>query len=318
MTHPLRPRRPGRAARPGLAAAVTAVRRGQLVVLPTDTVYGVGVDAFDAEAVQRLLDAKGRGRDMPPPVLISADTTLEALATELPGLGDAAWSTQYWPGPLTIVCRQQPSLRWDLGETRGTVAVRMPDDERALELLGRTGPLAVSSANTTGQPAATNADDGRARCSAGGRGRSSTAARAPGAAASTIVDCTGDRPRILREGAISAAEIDRVLEDSGPSSSVDPRAELERRRPRPSRRRPRPSDRDRAGPCVSTSLVFLVAGVVSYLLCVVRPRAGDPLGRGRPGARPRRARDPDPVLRRGRDARRPRRRATWWPTTCRS
>ena len=109
----------------GLAAAVGAVRRGQLVVLPTDTVYGIGVDAFDAEGVQRLLDAKGRGRDMPPPVLVSATTTLDALASDLPGWVEGLIE-HFWPGPLTIVCRQQPSLRWDLGETRGTVAVRMP------------------------------------------------------------------------------------------------------------------------------------------------------------------------------------------------
>ena len=97
-------------------------------MLPTDTVYGLGVDAFEPDGVQRLLDAKGRGRDMPPPVLISSDTTLEALATELPGWASGLVE-HYWPGPLTIVCRQQPSLRWDLGETRGTVAIRMPDDE---------------------------------------------------------------------------------------------------------------------------------------------------------------------------------------------
>ena len=197
----------------GLAAAVTAVRRGQLVVLPTDTVYGVGVDAFDAAGVQRLLDAKGRGREMPPPVLISTSTTLEALATGLP-----TWATalveHYWPGPLTIVCRQQPSLRWDLGETRGTVAVRMPHDLGALDLLGRTGPLAVSSANLTGEPAATDADEAERMLGElvevildGGP--------SGGSAPSTIVDCTGERPRILREGAITEAELRTVLEGLG-------------------------------------------------------------------------------------------------------
>jgi L-threonylcarbamoyladenylate synthase len=197
----------------GLAAAVTAVRRGQLIVLPTDTVYGIGVDAFDADGVQRLLDAKGRGRDMPPPVLISSDTTLEALATDLP-----EWATglvaEYWPGPLTIVCRQQPSLRWDLGETRGTVAVRMPDDEAALELLGRTGPLAVSSANNTGHPAATNADDAEDML---GWAVEVVLDGGPsaGSVASTIVDCTGDQPRILREGAIGHWELSSTLEGLG-------------------------------------------------------------------------------------------------------
>jgi tRNA threonylcarbamoyl adenosine modification protein (Sua5/YciO/YrdC/YwlC family) len=204
----------------GVAAAVTAVRRGLLVVLPTDTVYGVGVDAFDAEGVQRLLDAKGRGRDMPPPVLISSATTLEALATELPGWAQEL-TAQYWPGPLTIVCRQQPSLRWDLGETRGTVAVRMPDDQAALDLLGRTGPLAVSSANITGEPAATDADEAERMLGDSvevildGGPRSGTAA-------STILDCTGTQPRILREGALSAAELAPVLEDLGTQLEVGP------------------------------------------------------------------------------------------------
>ena len=197
----------------GVAAAVAAVRRGQLVVLPTDTVYGVGADAFDAEAVQRLLDAKGRGRDMPPPVLISATTTLEALATDLPGwLGGL--TEHYWPGPLTIVCRQQPSLRWDLGETRGTVALRMPDHEAALELLGRTGPLAVSSANSTGAPAALDADEAESML---GWGVEVILDGGPsaGSAPSTILDCTGNEPRILREGSISASDLRAVLEGLG-------------------------------------------------------------------------------------------------------
>ncbi|MGH3370339.1 MAG: L-threonylcarbamoyladenylate synthase, partial [Nocardioidaceae bacterium] len=141
----------------GIAAAALAVQRGHLVVLPTDTVYGIGADAFDPASVRRLLAAKGRGRDMPPPVLVSAPTTLDALAVGVPSWARALIA-ELWPGPLTLVCRQQPSLQWDLGDTRGTVAVRMPDHPVALELLTRTGPLAVSSANRTGLPAATDAD----------------------------------------------------------------------------------------------------------------------------------------------------------------
>lgn len=197
----------------GLAAAVVAVRRGQLVVLPTDTVYGLAVDAFDADGVQRLLDAKGRGRDMPPPVLISTNTTLEALATDVPGWARGLVD-QFWPGPLTIVCRQQPSLRWDLGETKGTVAIRMPDHQGALDLLGRTGPLAVSSANNTGHPAATTADEAEEMLGwavevilDGGP--------SAGAVASTIVDCTGTRPRVLREGVITVAQLATALEGLG-------------------------------------------------------------------------------------------------------
>lgn len=193
----------------GLAAATTAIRSGELVVLPTDTVYGLGADAFDPVAVQRLLEAKGRGRQMPPPVLVGSPATLDALASELPEWAKVLVE-HYWPGPLTIVVRQQPSLQWDLGETRGTVAVRMPHDKTALELLARTGPLAVSSANLTGHPPATDADQAAEMLSAqvavildGGP----TAADVP----STIVDCTGSQPRVLRAGAISVEELRGAL-----------------------------------------------------------------------------------------------------------
>ena len=193
----------------GIAAATTAIRAGELVVLPTDTVYGLGADAFDPAAVRRLLDAKGRGRAMPPPVLVGAAATLDALASTVP-----SWARdlveQYWPGPLTLVLREQSSLQWDLGETRGTVAVRMPHDPVALELLGRTGPLAVSSANITGRPAATDADQAAEMLGAsvsvildGGP----TADDRP----STILDCTAERPRVLRVGAVPVAELRAVL-----------------------------------------------------------------------------------------------------------
>lgn len=211
----------------GLAAATTAIRAGELVVLPTDTVYGLGADAFDPVAVSRLLDAKGRGREMPPPVLVGSPATLDALAREVPSWARVLVDS-YWPGPLTIVVRQQSSLQWDLGETRGTVAVRMPHDRTALELLARTGPLAVSSANLTGRPAATDADqaaemlaDSVAVILDGGP----TADDRP----STIVDCTGAQPRVLRIGAISVEELRAVLEESevavaAPDDPEDPGA----------------------------------------------------------------------------------------------
>jgi L-threonylcarbamoyladenylate synthase len=197
----------------GIANAALAVQRGQLVVLPTDTVYGLGADAFDPEAVKRLLAAKGRGREMPPPVLVSAATTLDALAVGVPSYARALIDA-LWPGPLTIVCHQQPSLQWDLGDTRGTVAVRMPDHDVALELLSRTGPLAVSSANKTGEPAAVDADaaermlgelveiildDGPT----------------PGPEPSTIVDVTGQQGRVLRVGAISLDRLNEIVEPLG-------------------------------------------------------------------------------------------------------
>jgi L-threonylcarbamoyladenylate synthase len=194
-------------------AASLAVQRGHLVVLPTDTVYGIGADAFDPAAVRALLAAKGRGREMPPPVLVSAATTVDALAVRVPGYARALIDA-FWPGPLTLVCHQQTSLQWDLGDTRGTVAIRMPDHEIAREILERTGPLAVSSANLTGMPAATDADQAEEML-----GDSVDvvvdAGESPGGEASTIVDVTGAQGRILRRGALSLEELNAVLEPLG-------------------------------------------------------------------------------------------------------
>ena len=142
----------------GINHAVSAIRMGQLIVLPTDTVYGVGADAFDRNAVTDLLLAKGRGRDMPPPVLVGSVRAGEALIDDLGHYGRDLIA-EFWPGALTLVCRATPTLNWDLGETKGTVAVRMPLHPVALEILRETGPLAVSSANMSGNPAATTADD---------------------------------------------------------------------------------------------------------------------------------------------------------------
>lgn len=192
-----------------LDVATQAVRDGELVVLPTDTVYGVGADAFDPVAVRKLLEAKGRGRDMPPPVLVHRTAQLDALASEVP-----AWATalveRFWPGPLTVVCRQQSSLTWDLGDTRGTVAVRMPDHPIALAILEQTGPMAVSSANLSGQPAARNA--GEAHAMLGDSVQVYVDGdTTPGPQPSTIVDCTGERPQVLRHGALSVTELNEVL-----------------------------------------------------------------------------------------------------------
>jgi tRNA threonylcarbamoyl adenosine modification protein (Sua5/YciO/YrdC/YwlC family) len=203
----------------GIAAAALAVQRGQLVVLPTDTVYGIGADAFDPESVRRLLAAKGRGREMPPPVLVSAATTLDALTVGVPSYARELIK-EFWPGALTLVCRQQPSLQWDLGDTRGTVAVRMPDHDVALELLSRTGPLAVSSANKSGRAAALDADAAEQML-----GSSVTVivddGPTPGADPSTIVDVTGAHGRVLRVGAISLDRINAVLEPLGLPAVTD-------------------------------------------------------------------------------------------------
>ena len=197
----------------GIAAAALAVQRGQLIALPTDTVYGVGVDAFSPSAVSSLLAAKRRGREMPPPVLVSAATTLDALAVGVPTYARELVK-RVWPGPLTLVCTQQSSLQWDLGDTRGTVAVRMPDHEIALELLARTGPLAVSSAKRSGLPAATDADAAEEMLGEkiavlldGGP--------TPGDLPSTIVDVTGDVGRVLRLGAVPLDRLNEIVSPIG-------------------------------------------------------------------------------------------------------
>lgn len=189
----------------GTRFAAAALRRGEIVVLPTDTVYGVAADAFSAPAVQLLLEAKGRGRDVPPPVLVPEPRTLDGLATDVPAYARRLVE-EFWPGPLTVVLQAQPTLLWDLGETNGTVAIRMPDDEVALALLRETGPLAVTSANLHGQPAALSAADAKEQLGDdvavyldGGPAR--------GGVASTIVDCTKERPIVLRRGAIDDADV---------------------------------------------------------------------------------------------------------------
>ncbi len=201
---------------PAIDEAVNVVSRGGLVVLPTDTVYGIGADAFTPPAVQALLDAKGRGRHMPPPVLIGDVLTLDGLATDVP-VGARALATQFWPGGLTLIVRAQPSLAWDLGETHGTVALRMPDHPTALALLKRTGPLAVSSANTTGNPAAFTAEGAYEQL-----GDAVTlyldGGTAPGQVASTIVDATGGVLRLVRPGAISLEQLREITDVEAPAS----------------------------------------------------------------------------------------------------
>ena len=193
----------------GIPAAASAVRRGEIVVLPTDTVYGIGCDAFDATAVASVLAAKGRGRDMPPPVLIPTARTAQGLATQVPDYAQRLME-RFWPGPLTLVLKAQTSLHWDLGETNGTVALRVPDHEITLELLGDIGPMAVTSANTTGDPAARTVDE-----AVGMLGESVGVYLDGGPVSegqpSTIVDCTGETPVTLRLGAITQDELDEAL-----------------------------------------------------------------------------------------------------------
>ncbi|KAF4406743.1 MULTISPECIES: L-threonylcarbamoyladenylate synthase [Streptomyces] len=197
--------------RTGLREAASAVRRGELVVLPTDTVYGIGADAFSPEAVGDLLEAKGRGRGMPSPVLVGSPNTLHGLVTDF---SEQAWELvdAFWPGALTLVARHQPSLQWDLGETRGTVAVRMPLHPVAIELLTEFGPMAVSSANLTGHPSPQDCDAAQKML-----GDSVSVyldgGPTPAAVPSSIVDVTGKKPVLLREGALTADQLREVVPD---------------------------------------------------------------------------------------------------------
>ncbi|MFF5793768.1 L-threonylcarbamoyladenylate synthase [Paeniglutamicibacter sp. NPDC012692] len=218
----------------GLAAAQAALSAQRCIVMPTDTVYGIAADAFSAQAVSTLLACKGRGRNMPPPVLIPAIQTMDGLAVDVPD--DArALAEEFWPGALTLILQAQPSLTWDLGETRGTVALRVPDDEVARDLLAVTGPLAVSSANRTGQQAAATAAEAFEQLGesvdvyleAGQRPVSGEAL------SSTIVDCTLNPPRVVREGALGLEALRVVvpgllgLGEEPPAAETEPESAAE-------------------------------------------------------------------------------------------
>jgi tRNA threonylcarbamoyl adenosine modification protein (Sua5/YciO/YrdC/YwlC family) len=204
----------------GLRAARGAIGRGELVVMPTDTVYGLAADAFRAAAVQRLLDAKNCGRDAPPSVLIPGIPTLAALAESVPEAVNKLVK-EFWPGALTVVVEARESLLWDLGDTRGTVALRMPHNRHTLHLLADTGPLAVSSANLVGMPPARTVADAQAML--GDRvsvyldgGDLGGPDLAVADVTSTIVDATSlhlpeGKLRIMRQGVISHEDIVRVV-----------------------------------------------------------------------------------------------------------
>jgi L-threonylcarbamoyladenylate synthase len=194
-----------------LSSAAHSVASGQLVVLPTDTVYGVGADAFDSTAIADLLAAKGRGRDMPVPVLVGSWTTIEGLTSVV---AQRTWDLieAFWPGGLTLVVEHAPSLAWDLGDARGTVAIRMPLHPVAIELLEITGPMGVSSANKSGRPPALTARDAQEQLEDlvavyldGGTATTGVA--------STIVDVTGEVPRVLRAGAVELDDLRAIVPD---------------------------------------------------------------------------------------------------------
>lgn len=205
----------------GIRAARTAIAAGQCIVIPTDTVYGIAADAFSHAAVAGLLAAKGRDRGFPPPVLVADPPMAGALAEHVPAELQPLLEA-HWPGPLTVILRAPPSLTWDLGDTGGTVAIRVPDHPIALGLLRETGPLAVSSANRHGMPAATDA--AAAAEMLGERialvldaGRVGAADEPSPQNGSTILDCTaladGGTARVVRQGVLPREAIAALLGD---------------------------------------------------------------------------------------------------------
>ena len=197
------------ARRAGLTAATSAATVGELVVVPTDTVYGIGADAFNSAAVRALLAAKGRGPDMPVPVLVGSGKTIEGLVLAVPPVATKLVEA-FWPGGLSLVVEHAPSLTWDLGDAKGTVMLRMPLHPVALDLLRTVGPMAVSSANRSGHPPALTAADAQSQLGDlvsvyldGGT--------APVGVASTVVDVTGEIPKVLRQGAVTLDAIREVV-----------------------------------------------------------------------------------------------------------
>jgi L-threonylcarbamoyladenylate synthase len=183
-----------------LPAAVEALARGLLVVLPTDTVYGLAARPELSVAVARLFEAKGRSRDLTLPVLV-AD---RGGAGSVGSLDERArrLAERFWPGPLTLVVkRTETSAGWDLGEDRGTIGLRVPDHDRTRALLAETGPLAVTSANRSGEPTPPDCEGVRAVL-----GDAVTVYMCddprPAGPPSTVLDLTGPEPAVLREGVL--------------------------------------------------------------------------------------------------------------------
>ena len=193
----------------GLVSARDALRAGELVVVPTDTVYGLAADPFAWGATQRVFDLKNRPRSLPLPILVSRPRQAWALCDSVPP-GAAELVAAFWPGALTLVMPQTPDLDWDLGENTGTIALRMPNHEDTLELIEMTGPLAVTSANPTGMPTASEMEQIRAQLG------DAVAIYLDGGPAkeeigSTIVDLARRRPAIVREGPISRADVEKAI-----------------------------------------------------------------------------------------------------------
>jgi L-threonylcarbamoyladenylate synthase len=179
--------------------AVVAVSEGRIVGLPTDTVYGIGADPLATEAVERLFELKGRPPHKPVGLLVAGIE--DALEVGEIGERAGALAAENWPGALTLVVRPRVILADWVGDTQAdTVGIRVPNHPVALDLLSRTGPLAVTSANRSGEPDTTRAAE--ARGVFGDGVAVYLEGISPGGVPSTVVDATGPELRVLRPGPV--------------------------------------------------------------------------------------------------------------------
>ena len=198
--------------------ALEVLRLGGLVAFPTDTVYGIGALGFNGKAVQSIYTAKDRPIEKAIPILIGEMADIDQVAMDVP---ERAYllAQRFWPGPLTILVPKRPDLPGAVSATT-TIGLRVPDHEIARSLLRAAGPLAVTSANLSGHPSPTTADEVFAQL--GGRIELIIdGGKTPGGTPSTLVDCTGDEIRILREGPITEKELLSVLETHGQSKNTN-------------------------------------------------------------------------------------------------
>lgn len=209
--------------------ALAVLRAGRLLVAPTDSIYALVADAFSKQATQRLFGAKRRGRATPLTVLIRSPRQTTGMVEVISEPAERLMAV-YWPGPLTLVFRAVEGLTWDIGDTRGSVSLRMPTDDFLLDLIAEIGPLAVTSANRRGEPVPTNVAQARKLLGLSAGLYLDGGERA--GPTSTIVDVTRDQAEVLREGAIPAADIEQVATGAvawgtrpGPSPDPPPAAE---------------------------------------------------------------------------------------------
>jgi len=190
--------------------AISILKSGGLIALPTDTVYGLAADPWNGEAISQLFKVKSRSELESIPVLLRGVAAIDEIAMDVPGRVRTI-AEKFWPGPLTIVVRRKSDLPSEISAT-DTIGVRAPDHEFAMALLKMYGPIAATSANLSGQPAATSAEQVASSLS-GMIDLIVDGGKSAGGVSSTVVDFTANPPVLLREGPISLESVLRVWEN---------------------------------------------------------------------------------------------------------